>query len=99
MVVRDDYKHRDHDKEEEKQVHHHHRHHAFVSPVHRAHLTSTSSDSKCQTELPSSSIEFHHRRPTSSRPVTFFTVQKSAPTSRTVMMKRTTNEALKPPKT
>lgn len=33
--------------------------------------------SNTQWLLPSSSMKFHQRKPTSSRPVTFFTVQKS----------------------
>lgn len=42
-------------------------------------------DSKTQTLVPSSSTLFHHRRPTSRRPVTFFTVQKSTESNRMVV--------------
>ena len=37
--------------------------------------------------LPSSSMKFHHRRPTSRRPDIFFTTQKSNERRRTIIMK------------
>lgn len=37
-------------------------------------------DSNFHSDVPSSLTSFHHRNPTNKRPVTFFTVQKSAAT-------------------
>mmetsp|Transcript_8017 Transcript_8017/g.20042 ORF Transcript_8017/g.20042 Transcript_8017/m.20042 type:complete len:201 (+) Transcript_8017:373-975(+) len=47
--------------------------------------------------VPSSSKSLHHLRPTSRRPVTFFTVQKSTASSVTVMTNWTTNEPVSSP--
>mmetsp|Transcript_19713 Transcript_19713/g.50086 ORF Transcript_19713/g.50086 Transcript_19713/m.50086 type:complete len:208 (+) Transcript_19713:395-1018(+) len=51
-----------------------------------------SAHSKRHSLLPSGSISFHQRRPTSNLPETFFTVQKSKASSSTVMMKLSTND-------
>ena len=50
----------------------------------------TSADSKTQTDSPSGPVSFHQRNPHSSRPETFFTVQKSKAKRRTIMTKSRT---------
>ena len=47
-------------------------------------------DSNTHSLLPSSFTLFHHRSPTSSLPVTFFTVQKSKASKRMTAMKSST---------
>ena len=61
-------------------------------------LTWWSKLSKIHFSLPSASTEVHQRGPTSSRPLTFLTVQKSQHSSTVTKMKIVTSPTPKSPK-